>query len=347
MLLFHAISSYQLLYVMILALKLKQESVLLLPDFITEKYPQYLELKKKKIFKDVFLFPYLQIAHVEDQISEQVKKAYETLIPYEIENFEEIYVAGAHFYFTDYLIQNRKKFVFIEDAFGMLDRGNEMYLHLKQEFPVHAQFARERGLFEGENKNVKYILCSMLPQKRHHKKYITLDIYKEFEKLRISSRKKVINFFVKDKIRFQNKNSVLVLTQFFYGLGIMSKEQQIEIYKILYERLLKDFSHIYVKKHPDDKLDYSEIFKGASLINGCFPAELLPYISKGKVDALCTISTTCFAPLRNNYLWSFCVCDFYVEENYEDGYPLIKRLLSSNNVCFKRKEDGHGKYKNG
>ena len=48
MVLYHAVSSYQLLEVMLhrIAFHEKEKAILILPDFITGKYPQYKKLKK-------------------------------------------------------------------------------------------------------------------------------------------------------------------------------------------------------------------------------------------------------------------------------------------------------------
>ena len=57
MVLYHAVSSYQLLEVMLhrIAFHEKEKAILILPDFITGKYPQYKKLKQ--FFDTVYLFP--------------------------------------------------------------------------------------------------------------------------------------------------------------------------------------------------------------------------------------------------------------------------------------------------
>lgn len=68
MVLYHAVSSYQLLEVM-LHRKLvhsQERAVLLLPDFITEKYPWYRKLASCRFFDEVYLFPYLHIPHTSE-----------------------------------------------------------------------------------------------------------------------------------------------------------------------------------------------------------------------------------------------------------------------------------------
>lgn len=61
--LYHAVSSYQLLEVMLhrMQVHLEDRAILLLPDFIVEKYPQYKKLRTMGFFHRVYLLPYLHI----------------------------------------------------------------------------------------------------------------------------------------------------------------------------------------------------------------------------------------------------------------------------------------------
>ena len=80
--LYHAVSSYQLLEVMLHRLLFHSESqaVLLLPDFIVEKYPQWPLLERRGFFNQVRLFPYLRIRHGEEsQTAVLALAAYEQL----------------------------------------------------------------------------------------------------------------------------------------------------------------------------------------------------------------------------------------------------------------------------
>ena len=101
--LYHAVSSYQLLEVMLHRLLFHPEirAVLLLPDFIVEKYPQWPLLERRGFFNQVRLFPYLRIPHGEEsQTAALALAAYEQLDLPPLESFSKRYVAGAHFYFS-------------------------------------------------------------------------------------------------------------------------------------------------------------------------------------------------------------------------------------------------------
>ena len=61
--LYHAVSSYQLLEVLLhrWLFHVEQGSALVLPDFIVEKYPQWQRLEVRVFFHQLALFPYLRI----------------------------------------------------------------------------------------------------------------------------------------------------------------------------------------------------------------------------------------------------------------------------------------------
>ena len=88
-----------------------------------------------------------------------------------------------------------------------------------------------------------------------------------------------MRFFVPRPLRCRGE--ALLLTQQFSALGMLTEEQQRELYRSLAEGVLRGVP-LLIKKHPDDPLDYGEVFPGARTIGTVFPAELLPYVFRGK-----------------------------------------------------------------
>ena len=162
MVLYHAISSYQLLEVMLHRYwnHRKEKAVLILPDFIQDKYPQYRSLENKNFFDRVVLFPYTQILHTgEMEIFHSVKAVCEKTFPCRLSEFHKIYVAGAHFYFSLYLIKMKIPFIIFEDAAGMLSHPEVLLEGLKKNYPVQAQIAVKYGLFTGDNPYISSVIC--------------------------------------------------------------------------------------------------------------------------------------------------------------------------------------------
>lgn len=302
--LYHAVSSYQLLEVMLhrMIRHPGQWAVLLLPDFIREKYPRYRKLKKEKFFDEVYLFPYLHIPHdSEEEIKRKVKSLYEKNVPHDVRDFSKIYVAGAHFYFSLYLMEEKVSFYFFEDAAGMASRPQKLWANLKKEYPLHAAIAGRYGLFDGrENPQVKKIICKKNAQTipMQDGKYLDFQVEKELEGLDRKKRKKVIRFFIRRRIWTRAKG--ILLTQNFCVLGAMSRQKQIRLYEDLAAGPLFHIPLI-IKKHPDDPLDYRSIFPRADVIRPVFPSELLPYVFFRKPETVYTVDSTGCENLKDHF----------------------------------------------
>ena len=99
--LYHAVSSYQLLEAVLHRLRFHpgDPAVLLLPDFIAEKYPKYRRLVERGFFQEVRLFPYLRVPHrSEEEVFAEAAQACRKALPCPLGDFSRVYVAGAHFY---------------------------------------------------------------------------------------------------------------------------------------------------------------------------------------------------------------------------------------------------------
>lgn len=284
--LYHAVSSYQLLAALLHRITYHPtcRAVLILPDFITRKYPNYKSLTE--FFNAVYLFPYLHIPHgSEHQVLADVERCCRERIPDRIDRFGRIYVAGAHFYFSLYLIRHAIPFAMIEDAAGLISRPNDLYRPLLKNFPLHAQIAQKYGLFDGSNECIEQILCLKAAQ--------TIDVsgpkYVDFcpedllAGMTEAKRERVIHFFIREAI--PTDAQAVLLTQHFAGLGIMTQQEQEELYRSLAVHALRGI-RLIVKPHPDDTLDYTGIFPGAQIIRTVFPSELLPYVLHPKPEYL-------------------------------------------------------------
>ncbi len=305
LILYHAISSYQLLEVTLHRMRFHagDYAVLLLPDFIIHKYPQYRLLQANRFFDEVYLFPYLRIPHgSEAQVLADTSRYYCQTVPYEITTFSKIYVAGAHFYFSLYLIQNHIPFTFFEDAAGMLSRPGVLYQALAVGFPLHAGLARKYGLFTGQNSCVREIICLKKAQTAEAPGPVLLNFSVEeaLEALVPRVRRRLIRFFLRRPVRTEAE--AILLTQHFAGLGIMREEEQKQLYIRLRDEVLRGV-RLAIKPHPDDTLDYREIFPHAQLIRAVFPAELLPYVfRKNSPACIYTFDSTGCANLSGHFI---------------------------------------------
>ena len=302
--LYHAISSYQLLEIILHRQQFhsRDRAVLLLPDFIVKKYPQYAKLVPLGLFDEVYLFPYLQIPHGDEkQVMEDVVRCYRDTVPHAIAGFSSVYVAGAHFYFSLYLIQNNVPFVFLEDAAGMLSRPEDLEQALAVKFPLHAQLAGRYGLYDGSQPLARRILCLKSAQTKDvsGERYLNFSVEDALQELSPPNRRRVIRFFLRRRI--VTRAQAVLLTQQFSNLGVMSERRQMELYEELRDGVLQGV-RLVVKKHPDDTLDYRSIFPGAKIIRPVFPSELLPYVFWHKPPVLYAFDSTGCETLKNHFI---------------------------------------------
>lgn len=301
--LYHAVSSYQLLEVMLhrLVMHPRNKAVLLLPDFIKAKYPQYRKLTHR-FFDRVYLFPYLHIPHKsEKQILTDTSCHVREIFPDGLSSFSNVYVAGAHFYFSLYLIHSRIPFVFFEDAAGMLSRPDELYSALSSKYPLHAAIARKHGLFDGSHPLIHQVVCLKKAQTRDvsETRYLDFSVEDTLMALPVKDRNALIRFFLHHRIR--SDAEAILLTQQFSDLGLLHREEQIRLYESLRDGALRGV-RLIIKKHPDDTLSYTSVFPGAAVINEIFPAELLPFVFRKKPEIIYTWDSTSCENLRKHFL---------------------------------------------
>ncbi|MBQ2799663.1 MAG: hypothetical protein IJF09_09780 [Ruminiclostridium sp.] len=160
MIIYHAVSFYQILSVIVhkAAYHKDTPAVLLLPDFITSKLPQYKRIEKSGIFDEVYLFPYAKIKFNPLTIVAATKKWYNRTVPYDIRSFEKIYSAGTHFFFSLVPIKARLPFTAFEDSKGMIFTPDFLIKPLEDTFPVHAWIAKKYGLFSFKNEFISEVI---------------------------------------------------------------------------------------------------------------------------------------------------------------------------------------------
>ena len=302
--LYHAVSSYQLLEAMLHRRLFHREerATLLLPDFIVGKYPQWQRLEGP-FFDRVALFPYLLIPHGEEgRVLADTAAAWQSLGLPPAESFFKRYVMGAHFYFSLYLEAKGLPFSFFEDAAGTLSRPDQAAAILGRKFPQHAELARRHGLFSGENPLIREVFCCGEAQSAP----ISLpcpvwdfSVERALGALPARQRKRLLRFFLPRPLTTQA--DTILLTQQFSNLGLLGEGEQLALYRALGEGPLAG-ERLLIKKHPDDPLDYRQAFPGAEVVAEKFPAELLPWAFRGKRPRrVCAFGSSALANLGESF----------------------------------------------
>lgn len=304
MILLSAVSNYHLLEIILYKItRLKDEKcVLLILDHLSFKYPNYLELRK--LFSDIIIFQGGVAKNDKNQVCDN-KPYFDQLLGnfnYSFNDFQEIYVAGAHLSLGATLSICNISYVFFEDAAGSLSNytivrnaeiGNNYELTISKE---------KLGLYDGSNKNVAKIICDIKKQSEEFIIDEKIEHFSVTEALELLSEKElnfVVKFFCSDKIQI-NSNSALVLTTHFANLKILTYEQQCLAYQLFCDYLLHNYN-IVIKPHPDDLVPYASFMDNVCVVRKKFPSELLPYVFTINPTIIAGIATTATDNLKHLY----------------------------------------------
>ena len=165
MILYHAITTYQLISVILYKNKYykKEKSVLLLSESIVFKYPEY--QKFLRYFDDIIL---IKITfRIYQSFKKDTKEYYENILKennLSISDFNEIFVGGAQMNFGIYLTENKISFHYLEEAPGALSRADHLKgIDFKLD-PARGQVSLRNGLYTGENEVIKTVIINKYVQ---------------------------------------------------------------------------------------------------------------------------------------------------------------------------------------
>lgn len=281
MILFHAVSIYQILICMLLRKNKfrEKQAICVLPDFIVQKLPGYKELERKQIFNKVLLYPYeklRQYPYNMETIGRIGDELYKENISIPLESYEEIFCAATHFAFASYLVSKGIRFNYIEDAAGVfleIDRFRE-----GQKLIDSAMYTvtERNGLYDGRSACIKKIYAdvpSYLALTEH--RIVRCNVMDELDKLPQDEFECIKAFFGIENVNIPSPAlSVLFLASSAATLGLLTIEEQIKI-NILTIDYFSQQSNLVLKPHPNDMLYYKSIFPDAVVLPRVFPLELL------------------------------------------------------------------------
>jgi len=271
----------------------QKEKMLILPGFIVRKFPQYMELESENFFDKVVLVNYTKFnGKSSDFILAELDKEFDDILP-KLDDVSEIYVGGAHYYFSIYLINHKKEFSIIEDGAGLISRMYLLNETIVKQKVLNVDLLEQYGLIELDNSYIKEKLCLMRAQDENYidTKLVDFDVVKALSELGNDQREKIKEFFRCPSINDVSEESILLLTQNFANLNQLTFEDQILIYQVLFDYFFEG-KQIVIKPHPDDIMYYKKLFPSVRVIKEKFPSELLPFIFKNIPNAISTISST-------------------------------------------------------
>ncbi len=315
MLLFHAVSTYQLLLLIEYKIKyhMMDKVVFLIPYVLIQKFPQYDNLRN--YFEDILLYdagtPQYRNKSVEEGVREYFEMIFKTK-KYNILDFSEIYVGCAHGYFGIYLASNDIPFIFFEDAAGMLSRP-DILIGIDERAPIRRSYNIKYGLYDGTCPCIKKIVCNKKAQSIEFDQVEHFDVVEELLRLPEKDREWIKKFFTDVEVFDIKKNAVLFLTQHFANLQVLSFAQQVLVYQTVFDYFFEG-KDIVIKPHPSDIMYYGKLFPQYKIIREVFPSEFLPIMFTNKPDMIATISSTAINNLFPYFSKCFCLGTQYEKD---------------------------------
>lgn len=119
-----------------------------------------------------------------------------------------------------------------------------------------------------------------------------------FEELLRSELETLSSIFLREIPGFNDRNSVLLLTQPLFEDGIVISEKvQISIFKKLAEKYADGYL-LVIKPHPRDRVDYCPIFPQAIVINKDMPLEIIFLVKNCSFRSAVLLDTTTVREIR-------------------------------------------------
>ena len=335
MILYHAVTAYQLLEIVLFnKIHNNDENACIL---ITSKLIH--DINEKELLKKFKIFQYdfnraneLKVDYFDNLFREN---------NINIKKFTKIYVPCAHHGFGIYLCQKNIKFIFFEDAAGAISRYTGV-IKIEEKNQVKNELALKFGLYEGCGKYIQYRIGNINAQEKSYdcSTINNFSVEDALLSLDIKDIDKVLKLFTnKQKIKIDGM-SVIILTEHLANLNILTWNEQIYMYQILVDYFCSD-KFIIWKPHPDDILNYEDFFLNTKILKDKIPAELMPFLFIGKINKVITVSSTSINNLKKytdnslqfNQEFSYKKQQFYLIHKYFVCiYAFLKMINDYNKI---------------
>ncbi len=341
--LYHTITTYHLLNAIVHKQVSGEPGTLLLSKWIIEKFPHYEKLEQ--FFDRVIIFEAnYGFTNTPEKTEEYILSTIGSF-----EEYNEVYIWGAQYSLGIYMTEKALPFVFCEEGSGLLSRPDILRDICRK---LHAKIfdhVNELGLYSGEAAYIKRYLCNTkaqvdgfeFPEAIEH-----FDLVAEMGKLPEDTRNAVIDFFMNRCTLTADSDSVLLLTQNFANLLVLTYDEQVLIYQMVMDYFFTG-KKLVIKPHPDDVTYYSKLFENVRIIREKFPSEFMPFIFENQPNCVATISSTAIFNLRGHYPQVFELDtryekNFYMTHRYYAAVSMAKQLgldiacVGANELLVKR-----------
>lgn len=302
MILYHAITTYHLLECIVHKINFHkhEDAEILVPRFL---YNNYEGLKENFFFSNVNVFDWDNVGRNIDGYSGQdvircidceMKKFWCQDIIDNFQNyFNEINVCSAAYFFGYWLVEKKMTFQWFEEAAGRYSFPEVIMEQDKAVFPIRYELACLNSMYNGNNKYVTKKYVNLCAQDKNVDDPLLEDfnIIQYMKKMDLGEKELIKEFFNVPSNLFFKKNSVLLLTQHFTNLNLLTYNEHRECYQLTLDYFLMD-KPICCKLHPSDIMPYEDFLQIDSIINEKFPSELLALDCVGNYDVIASINST-------------------------------------------------------
>lgn len=294
MILYYTITAYHILKFAVHKLRFhpNEDAILLVPEFLLRKFSGF---ENKSIFSKCISFTWerhknLTPEQIFEKIDEEFKSKTKGL---SIKDFSEINVCRSAFYFGSWLVYNKQPFNWFEEADGRLSQPEPIMADDAKSSPERYKFAVQNGLYTGDNPCVlkKYVkIDSQLPG-FYDPMAENYDVVEELTHLTSEQQKILLGFFdVPQDLSFKT-NSVLMLSQHYCNMRMMTYEEHAICYQLTTDYYLDGYN-LYYKVHPSDLMPYQSFMDNVEIVPAHFPAELLTLILNEPFEVGASVSST-------------------------------------------------------
>ena len=284
MILYHVISTYQLLNAMVHAAQREEKADLLVSNWIVDKFPAYQKLEK--CFNKVTAYDATyDFWHKKPETAQYIAETVGDLAAY-----DEVYIWAPQYTLGIYMAENNMPFIFGEDAAGLLTRPKILEDIASKTDPKTFDYNKKLGMYDGTAKSVSKWFCNAKAQAEGFKitdRVIDFDVVREIKALPEDKRREIIGFFVDIEKLPLEKGATLLLTQHFSNLRVLGFDDHALIYQMVIDYFFPNHK-LVLKPHPDDLMYYRKLFGDITIIrevNGQREIAVLDLRSKDIFDS--------------------------------------------------------------
>lgn len=189
------------------------------------------------------------------------------------------------------------------NLFRMVEEGLGTYLHrMPKTRYLKRKYLIKFPILMGYDKQVKEILVQYpenMKDKFLRSKSVKMDLNLLQNNLSEIEKKSLINCFLGDEISFPQIKKMILITQPLSEDGHLSEDVKIRLYKKVIEKGISEGFKVYMKQHPREVTNYTELFPDVCFIPKLFPIELLNLSKEFSFDLGFTFYSSSLENLQN------------------------------------------------